>query len=212
MAVTIWLSSDGCHNMVVTRWLSSDGCHQNGCHQMAVARWLSSDGRNVIRWLSPYWLSPNGCHQMSVTWWLSPDGYHQMAVTRWLSSDDCHRMVVIRWLSSDGCHNMAVAIWLFSFVYIEHNFLVWKTQGAMALQVLSHHILEFLGSRRDGNCAYVYWGSFTFKSSSVRQAIWFTWFSEPHDTTSLHACLIVYTAPGSPRRSPIQLWTGHDVA
>ena len=68
-----------------------------------------------------------------------------MAVTGWLSSDDCHRMVVIRWLSSDGCHNMAVAIWLFSFVYIEHNFLVWKT---MALQVLSHHILEFLGSRR----------------------------------------------------------------
>ena len=63
----------------------------------------------------------------------------------------------------------------------------------------------------DGNCAYVHWGSFTSNSKSVRRAIWFTWFSEPHDTTSLHDVL-VYTAPGSPRRSPIQLWTGRDVA
>ena len=30
--------------------------------------------------------------------------------------------------------------------------------------------------------------------SSVRRANWFTWFSEPHDTTSLHACPSVYSA------------------
>ena len=30
-----------------------------------------------------------------------------------------------------------------------------------------------------GNCAYVYWGSFTSNSRSVRRAIWFTWFSKP---------------------------------
>ena len=69
----------------------------------------------------------------------------------------------------------------------------------------------FSGVSPDGNCAYVNWGSLTYNSKSVRRAIWFTWFSEPHDTTSLHDVL-VYTAPGSPRRSPIQLWTGRDVA
>ena len=37
--------------------------------------------------------------------------------------------------------------------------------------------------------AYVHWGSFTSSSKSVRRAIWFTWFSEPHDTTSLHDVL-----------------------
>ena len=40
----------------------------------------------------------------------------------------------------------------------------------------------FSGISPDGNCAYVHWGSFTSNSKSV---IWFTWFSEPHDTTSL---------------------------
>ena len=33
----------------------------------------------------------------------------------------------------------------------------------------------------DGNCAYVHWGSFTSSSRSVRRAIWYTWFSEPHE-------------------------------
>ena len=33
---------------------------------------------------------------------------------------------------------------------------------------------------------------FKSNSSSVRRAIWFTWFPEPHDTTSLHACPSVY--------------------
>ena len=32
-----------------------------------------------------------------------------------------------------------------------------------------------------GNCAYAHWGSFTSNSKSVRRAIWFTWFSEPHE-------------------------------
>ena len=40
----------------------------------------------------------------------------------------------------------------------------------------------FLGVSPDGNCAYVHWGSFTSNSKSVRRAIWFTWFSEPHDS------------------------------
>ena len=39
----------------------------------------------------------------------------------------------------------------------------------------------FFGVSPDGNCAYVHWGSFTSNSKSVRQAIWFTWFSEPHE-------------------------------
>ena len=69
----------------------------------------------------------------------------------------------------------------------------------------------FFGVSPGGNCAYVHWGSFTSNSKSVRRAIWSPWFSEPHDTTSLHDVL-VYAAPGSRRRSPIQLWTGRDVA
>ena len=45
-------------------------------------------------------------------------------------------------------------------------------------QVLTH--CGFSGVLPDGNCAYVHWGSFTPNSRSVRRAIWFTWFSEPH--------------------------------
>ena len=41
---------------------------------------------------------------------------------------------------------------------------------------------EFFGVSSDGNCAYVHWGSFTSNSKLVRRAIWFTWFSEPHDS------------------------------
>ena len=40
----------------------------------------------------------------------------------------------------------------------------------------------FFGVSPDRNCAYVHWGSFTSNSKSVRRAIWFTWFSEPHDS------------------------------
>ena len=56
---------------------------------------------------------------------------------------------------------------------------------------------RFSGVSPDGNCTYVHWGSFTSNSKSVRRAIWFAWFSEPHDTTSVHD-VAVYTAPGSP--------------
>ena len=42
-------------------------------------------------------------------------------------------------------------------------------------------VLWFSGVSPDGNCAYVHWGSFTSNSRSVRRAIWFTWFSEPHE-------------------------------
>ena len=55
----------------------------------------------------------------------------------------------------------------------------------------------------DGNCAHVHWGSFTSNSRSVRRAIWFTWFSKPHECIQ-HLAVT--------RRSPIQLWTGRDVA
>ena len=44
------------------------------------------------------------------------------------------------------------------------------------------HIVDFFGMETDGNCAYVHWGYFTSNSKSVRRAIWFTWFSEPHDS------------------------------
>ena len=64
-------------------------------------------------------------------------------------------------------------------------------------QVLTH--CGFFGVSLDGNCAYVHWGSFTSNSRSVRLAIWFTWFSEPHECIQ-HLAVT--------RRSPIQLWTG----
>ena len=38
----------------------------------------------------------------------------------------------------------------------------------------------FFGVSADGNCGYVHCGSFTSNSKSVGLAIWFTWFSEPH--------------------------------
>ena len=54
------------------------------------------------------------------------------------------------------------------------------------------HIVDFLGVSPDENCAYVHLGSFTSNSKSVRRAICLTWFSEPHETTSLHVCPSVY--------------------
>ena len=75
-------------------------------------------------------------------------------------------------------------------------------QIRLMCQVLTH--CGFSGVSPDGNCAYVHWGSFTPNSRSVRRAIWFTWFSESHDTTPLHACPSVYST--CPRRSPIQLY------
>ena len=51
----------------------------------------------------------------------------------------------------------------------------------------------FFGDSPDGNFAYDHRGSFTSNWKSVRQAIWFTWLSEPHDTPSLHSCPSVYS-------------------
>ena len=104
-----------------------------------------------------------------------------------------------------------------SVYYVAVRTIVLSCHGSnLAWSVIIHDIIHslmclmcmpstshcgFSGVSPDGNGAYVYWGSFTSNSKSVRRAIWFTWFSEPHDTTSLHAVL-VYTAPDSPRRSP----------
>ena len=90
-------------------------------------------------------------------------------------------------------------------LHLQYALLCYRATGAMAPHC------GFSGVSPSGNCACVHWVSFTSNSKSVRRDIWFTWFSEPHDTTSLHNVL-VYTAPGSPRRSPIQLWTGRGVA
>ena len=108
--------------------------------------------------------------------------------------------------------------------YVAVRTIVLSRHGSnLARPVIIHDIIHshmcmpstphcgFSGVSPDGNYAYVLWGSFTANSKSVRRAIWLTWFFESHDTTSLHDVL-VYTAPGSPWRSPIQLWTGHDVA
>ena len=70
-------------------------------------------------------------------------------------------------------------------------------QIRLMCQVLTH--CGFSEVSLDGNCAYVHWGSLTSNSRSVRRAIWFTWFSEPHDCIQ-HLAVT--------RRSPIQLWTG----
>ena len=112
------------------------------------------------------------------------------------------------------------SLWV-SVYYVAVRTIVLSRHGSnLARPVIIHDIIHslicmpstphcgFSGVSPDGNCAWVHWGFFTSNSKSVRRAIWFTWFSEPHGTTSL----LVYTAPGSPRRSPIQLWTGRDVA
>ena len=56
----------------------------------------------------------------------------------------------------------------------------YSKQIRLMCQVLTH--CGFSGVSPDGNCAYVFfYGSFTSNSRSVRRAIWFTWFSEPHE-------------------------------
>ena len=73
-----------------------------------------------------------------------------------------------------------------------HQAIFHSKQIRLMCQVLTH--CGFSGVSPNGNCAYVHWGSFTSKSRSVRRAIWFTWFSGSHDTTSLHAtCPSVYS-------------------
>ena len=77
------------------------------------------------------------------------------------------------------------------------------------------HIVDFLGSCRMATApTSIEVLLRPTQSQSDEPSDKFTWFSESHDMTSLHACpvAVVYTEPGSPRRSPIQLRTGRDVA
>ena len=82
-----------------------------------------------------------------------------------------------------------------SVYYVAVRTIVLSRHGSnLARPVIIHDIIHsliyvpstpycgFFGVSPDGNCAYVYWGSFTSNSKSVRRAIWFTWFSEPHDS------------------------------
>ena len=71
--------------------------------------------------------------------------------------------------------------------------VLWRHGSNLARPVIIHYIIHGLiyvpstrycglfGVSPDGNCAYVHWGSFTSNLRSVRRAIWFTWFSEPHE-------------------------------
>ena len=92
-----------------------------------------------------------------------------------------------------------------SVYYVAVRTIVLSRHGSyLARPVIIHDIIHgliyvpstphcgFSGVSPDRNCVYDYWGSVTSNSKSVRRAIWFTWFSEPHDTTSLHACPSVY--------------------
>ena len=81
-----------------------------------------------------------------------------------------------------------------SVYYVAVRTIVLSRHGSnLARPVIIHDIIHgliyvpstpycgFFGVSPDGNCAYVHWGSFTSNSKSVRRAIWFTWFSEPHE-------------------------------
>ena len=81
-----------------------------------------------------------------------------------------------------GSRPIVHILYLYLYVMWQYALLCYRATGAIAPHC------EFSGVSLDGNCAYVYWGSFTSNSSSVRRAIWFMWFSEPHDTTSQQAC------------------------
>ena len=64
--------------------------------------------------------------------------------------------------------------YLYLYVTWQYALLCYRATGAIAPHC------GFSGVSPDGNCAYVHCVSFTSNSSSVRRAIWFTWFSEPH--------------------------------
>ena len=78
-------------------------------------------------------------------------------------------------------------LYLYLYVMWQYALLCYRATGDIA----PHY--GFFGVSSDGSCAYVHWGSFTSNYSSVRRAIWFSWFSKPQDTTSLHACPSVYS-------------------
>ena len=69
---------------------------------------------------------------------------------------------------------------IYSWAAIEaHQAIFIPSKIRLMCQVLTH--CGFSGVSPDGNCAYVHWGSLTSNTRSVRRAIWFTWFSEPHE-------------------------------
>ena len=59
---------------------------------------------------------------------------------------------------------------------------------SLMCQVL--HIVDFLGFRRKETAPTSI--EDLLRPTQSQPAIWYTWFSEPHDTTSLHACPSVY--------------------
>ena len=82
---------------------------------------------------------------------------------------------------------------------------------AVRIIVLSRHIADFLGS---------HWMETAPTSIEVLLRPTLGQSDEPSDLrgslshTTQHPCthVLVYTAPGGPRRSPIQLWTGPGIA
>ena len=90
------------------------------------------------------------------------------------------------WIRHCGPHMSFLRLYLYLYVTWQYALLCYYAAGAFAPHCVFYAVLP------DKNCAYVHWGSLTFNSSSVRRAIWFTWFFEPHDTISLQACPSVY--------------------
>ena len=89
---------------------------------------------------------------------------------------------------------------------------IWKIINGSECYRTWHHIVDFPGSR---------WMKTAPTSIEVLLRPTLVQSDEPSDLrgslspTTRHRCMqheLVYTAPGSPRRSPIQLWTGRDVA
>ena len=98
----------------------------------------------------------------------------------------------LTWRTNEAMELKSVSV---SVYYVAVRTIVLSRHGSnLARPVIIHDIIHgliyvpstpycgFFGVSPDGNCAYVRWGSFTSNLKSVRRAIWFTWFSEPHDS------------------------------
>ena len=96
-------------------------------------------------------------------------------------------------------------------LYTEHNYLVWKANGSERAIApwcyCAHHIVDFLGSRQMETA-----------TTSIEVYLCPT-LGKSDEPSDLRGSLsprtqhvLVYTAPGCPRRSPIQLWIGLGVA
>ena len=99
-----------------------------------------------------------------------------------------------------------------SVYYVAVRTIVLSRHGSnLARPVIIHDIIHgliympstpscgFFGVSPDGNCAYVHWGFFTSNSKSIRRAIWFTWFSEPHE------CILTWQSQAITH--PIMKWS-----